>query len=336
MSEPLRVSVVVPTYQRADDLEMCLRALAAQTRPPDEVVVVHRPDDAEADACCRSYEHRLPVRAVQVREPGQVAALNAGLDAATGSVVAFTDDDCRPAPEWVERMAAWFASDERIGAVGGRDVVHENGSLLELSADAVGRIRWFGRHVGNHHAEAPAQDVQFLKGANMAFRRNALHGFDTRLRGAGAQVCNDLQASLGVWRRGRRVVWDPMVRVEHYPAARPDGDSRDRRSREAIVAHHHNDVYVLLRELPAWNKVTALLYRLFVGTRAAPGVGHLALQIPGGRRADAWFRFRAVTAGRLSGLWTFLRSSRSDGRRAAEDASADVAERSAHGARAHG
>ena len=335
MTDPLRVSVVVPTYRRADDLEMCLRALAAQTRPADEVVVVHRPDDVEALARCQSYEQELPVAAIQVEEPGQVAALNAGLDAATGSVVAFTDDDCRPRPEWVERLAAWFASDERIGAVGGRDVVHENGSLLELRADAVGRIRWFGRHVGNHHAEAPAQDVQFLKGANMAFRSDALDGFDTRLRGAGAQVCNDLQASLGVWRRGRRVVWDPKVSVDHYPAARLDGDSRDRRSREAIVAHHHNDVYVLLSELPAWNKVTALLYRLLVGTRAAPGLVHLAFHMRHAGRADAWFRFRAVTAGRLSGLRTFAGSRRS-GRRAAEDAAADVADRPAHGTRAHG
>jgi glycosyltransferase involved in cell wall biosynthesis len=326
---------VVPTYRRADDLDSCLRALAAQTRPADEVIVVHRPEDREAGARCRSYREELPVRAVQVREPGQVAALNAGLDAATGSVVAFTDDDCRPGREWVERLAAWFASDERIGAVGGRDVVHENGSVLELSADRVGRIRWFGRHVGNHHAEASPQDVQFLKGANMAFRSHLLDGFDTRLRGTGAQVCNDLQASLGVWRAGRRVIWDPKVRVEHYPAARPDDDSRDRRSRDAIVAHHHNDVYVLLRELPVWNKVTALLYRLLVGTRAAPGLVHLALQMRHSDRGEAWFRFRAVTAGRLSGVWTFLGSRRSGGR-AAEHAAADVAEGPAHGARAHG
>jgi glycosyltransferase involved in cell wall biosynthesis len=335
MTEALTVSVVIPTYRRADELERCLRALAEQTRPADEVIVVHRPEDEESYACCRSYEGTLALRTIEVARPGQIAALNAGLAAARGSVVAFTDDDCRPVPEWVERLSAWFASDERIGAVGGRDVVHEHGSVLELAADQVGRIRWFGRHVGNHHAEAAAQDVQFLKGANMAFRAPLVTGFDTRLRGAGAQVCNDLQVSLSVWRRGWRVVWDPAVRVNHFPADRLDGDARDRRSRDAIVAHHHNDVYVLLRELPAWKKLTALAYRLVVGTRAAPGLVHLFLQLPRPGRRDAWFSYLAVNSGRLAGIRTFLTAT-SSRVRPGEEVAPDVAERAGNRAQAHG
>lgn len=335
MTEHLAVSVVVPTYRRPDDLDRCLRALAAQTRPADEILVVHRPDDYESHERCTSFEGRLRIRAIEVLAPGQVAALNAGLAAATGTVVAFTDDDCRPVPEWLERLCDWFETDDRIGAVGGRDVVHEHGRRLDLAARDVGRVRWFGRHVGNHHAEAPAQDVQFLKGANMAYRRRLLRGFDTRLRGVGAQVCNDLQVSLSVWRRGWRVVWDPAVRVDHFAAARLDGDARDRRSRDAIVAQHHNDVYVLLRELPAWNKLTALAYRLLVGTRAAPGMLHLVLQLPRSGRRDVWFRYRAVNVGRLGGVRTFL-ATPSSGPVGGEEVAPDVPERPAHGAHAHG
>jgi GT2 family glycosyltransferase len=332
MNTPVSVSVVVPTYMRADDLEHCLNALAVQTRRAAEVIVVHRPEDEESHARCCAFEDVLPVRTIQVAEPGQVAALNAGLTAVTGSVVAFTDDDCRPVREWIERLSAWFESDERIGAVGGRDVVHENGGRLELTREHVGRVRWYGRHVGNHHAEAPVQDVQFLKGANMAFRTRLLTGFDTRLRGAGAQVCNDLQVSLSVWRAGWRVVWDPAVRVNHFPAERLDGDARDRRSRDAMVAHHHNDVYVLQRELAPWNKLTTLGYRLLVGTRAAPGLVHLALQLPRAGRREAWARYRAVNSGRLAGVRTFL-TERGSGVRVREQTAADVSERADH--RAH-
>lgn len=169
----------------------------------------------------------------------------------------------------------------------------------------------------------------------MAFRADLLTGFDTRLRGAGAQVCNDLQVSLSVWRRGWRVVWDPAVRVNHFPAERLDGDARDRRSRDAIVAHHHNDVYVLLRELPAWRKLTALGYRLLVGTRAAPGLLHLFLQVPRPGRRDMWFRYRAVNAGRLAGIRTWL-AARGSRARIGEEVAPDVAERAGHRAQAHG
>ena len=116
----LRVSVVVPTFRRPEDLRRCLRGLAAQLRPADEVVVVRRGDDG-ATALVLG-ENSDQVREVLVEEPGLVAAMRAGMSAATGDVLALTDDDAVPRPDWVARIAAHF-TDPDLGVLGGRDAL---------------------------------------------------------------------------------------------------------------------------------------------------------------------------------------------------------------------
>ena len=67
----------------------------------------------------------LNVELAIVVEPGQVAALNRGIEAATGDVIAITDDDAAPRADWVARIAAAFESDPKLGALGGRDWVQK-------------------------------------------------------------------------------------------------------------------------------------------------------------------------------------------------------------------
>ena len=106
MSGGPALSVVVPTRDRPAALERCLGALAQQTAPALEVVVV---DDASRDAravpaaVARACPHARLVRAPGC---GPAAARNLGVHAARGATVCFTDDDCAPAPEWAARLAA--------------------------------------------------------------------------------------------------------------------------------------------------------------------------------------------------------------------------------------
>jgi cellulose synthase/poly-beta-1,6-N-acetylglucosamine synthase-like glycosyltransferase len=234
------LSVVVPSYERSRDLVNCLDALAAQDRPADQVIVIVRSEDTVTREVCE--RHPLDVEIVEVERPGIIAALNRGRTLATGALLAFTDDDARPRHDWLARIERHFLSDPRIGAVGGRDRIHHEGRIEEISVKRVGSVLWYGRQVGNHHAIAPRQDVQFLKGVNMSFRADALLPFEEGLRGMGAQVCNDLEASISVHGRGWRVVWDPEVLVEHYPADRPADDARNPRSRDKILAGQYNEL----------------------------------------------------------------------------------------------
>jgi hypothetical protein len=159
--------------------------------------------------------------------------------------------------------------------------------------------------------------VDVLKGANMSFRRDAIQGlhFDTRLRGTGAQVHNDMAFSLAVKRRGWRLTYDPEAAVDHFPAARFDEDARERQSAEALVNAVHNETLVLLEWLPPSRKVLTFAYGLAVGTRSAPGVV-LALErwVREADRGAVRARAKAAFRGRMLGLSTFLASTR-DSRR---------------------
>jgi glycosyltransferase involved in cell wall biosynthesis len=198
--DAMKVTVLVPTFRRPADLTRCLGALQRQSRAPDEVVVVARPDDSATHACLRdpAVKGALRLSVALVEAPGQVAALNRGLDAANGDVVAITDDDAAPRPDWLERIAAAFGNDPRLGALGGRDWVHEKGRVLDGERPLVGKVQASGKIIGNHHlGVGGAREVDLLKGANMSYRRAAIGAirFDARLRGAGAQAHNDMAFS---------------------------------------------------------------------------------------------------------------------------------------------
>lgn len=87
-----RISVVIPYYNRARFIDECLESVFAQTRAPDEIIVV---DDASEDAQRRHLDRFVPrIRIVdQPRNGGVSAARNAGVHAATGDWIAFNDSD---------------------------------------------------------------------------------------------------------------------------------------------------------------------------------------------------------------------------------------------------
>ena len=95
------VTVVLPTFRRPEGLARVLRSLANQQNPGVEwdLLVVDNDEGAEASAVFEMSRHRLPVAAALVHEParGATRARNAGIERATGDVIAFVDDDVVPA-----------------------------------------------------------------------------------------------------------------------------------------------------------------------------------------------------------------------------------------------
>ena len=110
------VSVVVPTYNRGDRIRECLDALRAQrTERPYEILVV---DDGSTDDTASVVQRCPPVRLIRQENAGPAKARNRGVAEARGDVVLFTDDDCVPEPDWIERMTTPF-EDPRVAGVKG-------------------------------------------------------------------------------------------------------------------------------------------------------------------------------------------------------------------------
>jgi|SRR5919199_665196 glycosyltransferase involved in cell wall biosynthesis len=272
----MTITAIIPTYRRTKDLARCLEALQKQTRPADEVLVVVRDTDAETGSFLKSLNlDSLPLRTVTVSVPGVVAAMNTGLDVAQGDIIAFTDDDAAPHPDWLARIESHFLSDSSVGGVGGRDWVYYRGQLVDGASNVVGRVQWFGRVIGNHHiGVGDAREVDVLKGVNMSFRRSAiarLH-FDERMRGTGAQVHFEMAFTLSLRRIGWKIIYDPMVAVDHFRGQRFDEDQRgDIFNEIAFLNQVHNETLVLLEYLPFTRRLVFLVWAILIGNREAPG-----------------------------------------------------------------
>ncbi|RZS87400.1 glycosyltransferase involved in cell wall biosynthesis [Motilibacter rhizosphaerae] len=262
------ISVVVPSYRRPDLLVRCLDGLLAQDRPADQVVVVRRDTDEETRTALEAYVGRVDVAVVA--EPGVLAAMARGVDAATGDVVAFTDDDAVPRPDWLATLLPHY-DDAQVGGVGGRDVNHPAPDEPARTVAGAGRFTAWGGLLGFHHVvEGPAGDADVLKGVNMSFRRPAL-ALPLSLPGSGAQVHFEVATSLHARTLGWRLVLDPAAVVDHYHGPRFDEDQRHRPQPVAVRNEAYNLVLCLLSYRPEL-LVRRAAFGLLVGDRATPGL----------------------------------------------------------------
>lgn len=216
------VSVVICTRDRPDCLARCLASLPAQTRPPNQVVVV---DNASRDGG-RTRAAALAAGVNYVREDraGLDVARNRGVAAATGDIVAFTDDDVFLHPRWLERLVAAF-DDDRVLAVTGLVLPAE----LDTEAQRHFETYWsFGRGFDridfgasffavDRRQGCPAWEIG--AGANMAFRRDVfarIGPFDERLDVGAAGCSGDSEFWHRVLTHGGICRYEPSAVVFHH------------------------------------------------------------------------------------------------------------------------
>ncbi|THD08649.1 hypothetical protein B1991_04825 [Rhodanobacter lindaniclasticus] len=108
-------TVVIPTYERHHLLDQLMLKLDAQTERDFEVIVV---DQSASPWPAAQAVRRFPLRYVHSEIKGAVAARNLGGSLATGRIIAFTDDDCEPAADWLRKGRAWFESPTVVGVEG--------------------------------------------------------------------------------------------------------------------------------------------------------------------------------------------------------------------------
>ncbi|MCK9860359.1 glycosyltransferase [Paenibacillus sp. ATY16] len=302
----MRISVVIPSYKRVSSLKTGLEGLFNQQRLPDEIIVVARDTDQETIDFLSGHPSELLRQAI-VRKPGAVAALNEGFGQATGDIIVMTDDDTVAYPDWLERIEKHYGMDPRLGALGGKDWVYHSGKLEYGHSEDVGKLYWFGRMSGNHHIGiGKAREVDILKGANMSFRKEAIRSieFDDRLKGGGAQVHLEIGICLRVKQGGWRVLYDPSVCVNHYPAERFDEDKRNAFNETACINMAHNETYIILKHSGAFRRAVYLLYSMLVGSSPSPGLLQMIRMVP--REGISAFRkLRTTYTGRWDGWKTW-------------------------------
>jgi glycosyltransferase involved in cell wall biosynthesis len=199
MPDQLSISVVIPVYNGAATLSAGLRALQEQTRPPDEIIVV---DDGSTDGST-DIARGFGIRVISQPNAGSAAARNRGAQAARGDILLFTDADCAPAPDWVERMAAVFSDSAVAGARG----VYRT-RQRELVARFV-QVEYEDRY----DLVRPPGTIDFVDTYSAGYRRDvflAAGGFNVSYL-----ISSDLEFSFRLAEADYRLVFVPDARVFH-------------------------------------------------------------------------------------------------------------------------
>ena len=178
---------MIPAKDDADVLARCLRALAAQTRRPDEIVVV---DNGSSDGTAR-VARAAGARIVACDEAGIPAAAAAGYDAATGDLVLRLDADCVASPDWVQRVVAAFAAAPEAGAVTGGATFLDGPRWLRHPL----AVLYLASYAA---ATVPALGHAPLFGSNLALRRTVWDDVRTAVHRHDPDVHDDLDLSFHI------------------------------------------------------------------------------------------------------------------------------------------
>jgi GT2 family glycosyltransferase len=170
----LAISVIIPVYQRAAELNNCLIALGAQSLPLDrfEVIVV----DQDLDRAPSALTQPLHLKRLYQSDRGAAGARNVGLAAAEGDWIAFTDSDCIPSRTWLHYLLeSADRSEVKPLGVAGRTLGYRSESPAAHYVDLTGGLD-AEKYLA--HPKFPWAPTN-----NMMVRRDALqavNGFDAR------------------------------------------------------------------------------------------------------------------------------------------------------------
>lgn len=195
------ISVIVPAYNTAQTISACVQALRRQTGVATEyeLIVV---DNGSTD---NTAELAAAAGATLVRQArrGAAAARNAGIQAASGEIVCFTDADCAPAPDWIAAITAPLADPEIIGCKG----------VYTTSQKALVARFVQIEYEDKYDRLRPQPFIDFIDTYSAAYRRSVLLAngcFDEQIF-----FVEDQELSFRLASRGYKMVFQPTAVVSH-------------------------------------------------------------------------------------------------------------------------
>lgn len=203
MDSTTPVSVIIPTYNGALRIERCLTALKAQSDGRNvEIIVVN---DGSTNNTLEVLSQYADIRVISQPNAGPAAARNRGAREAVGAVILFTDDDCEPAPGWLNAMLAPFSDREVVGTKGIYRTRQKQLIARFVQIEYEDRYRLMARH----------QNIDFIDTYSAGFRRGRfleMNGYDTAFPVACAE---DAELSYRMSAKGWKMKFVPTAIVYH-------------------------------------------------------------------------------------------------------------------------
>jgi len=196
----MKISIVIPVYNEAEQLGACLESIAAQTRAPYEVIVVDNNSTDGSAAVAKAYSF---VKLIHEPKQGVVHARIRGFDAAHGDIIGRIDADTLLPPDWIESVQAVFA-DQTVDAVSGVALYYNVAAASLFNAIDLffrRRLSW------------QLKDRVYLWGANMAMRRSAWQRAKPVLCNKGG-MHEDYDIAIHLQELGGTVIFDERLRAQ--------------------------------------------------------------------------------------------------------------------------
>ena len=203
------ISIIIPTYERPERLAVCLKSLGRLDYPRErfEVIVVDDGSRQAPENVIAEFYGDFDVRLLTQIHAGPATARNTGAAQAKGEFLAFTDDDCEPAADWLQTLAQRFAETPNC-AIGGRALNGLPGNPFSTASQML--IDYLYNYCNSNHRRA-----RFLASNNLALpaeRFRTIGGFDTNFpcaAGEDRELCDR-------WRHhGYGMIYAPEVVVQH-------------------------------------------------------------------------------------------------------------------------
>lgn len=222
------LSAILPTHERPASLRRCVESLLAQTRPPDELIVVNDgTDELQADLLVLLEATGWPLMVIRRSEASSTASRNAGLQAARCDVAVLLEDDLVLPATYLDTLASLYEADadHLIGGIAPcirePDTEGLTGRAWVCISRLLGRGSWGPRHVASRYTVLPPT----LAGRLVPARKLSAGGLSLR-REVARRFEFDEMLSGYAWGEDRELTF----RISpHYPLYR---------ARELVVLHH--------------------------------------------------------------------------------------------------
>jgi glucosyl-dolichyl phosphate glucuronosyltransferase len=261
-----RLSVIIPTYHRLEDLTRAIGSILVQSRLPEELIIVDDGDLPDVPLKVKCEEKGISVIYHKKDNPGLTASRNKGIRLASGDLIIFFDDDVELHQDYLKYMEQLFI-DDTSGDVGGASGITMNEKPLKLSnkirnvfdrlfmvtGSVEGKVLPSGfcvNYGATGHVFEDVSEVDFLAGCGCAFRKKVFEKYQFNENYQGYGLGEDKDFSYRLIPEYKLKV-TPFAKLNHYESPQMRYDTY-RRGYEFVLSRHRFFKELVLKNPLQW------------------------------------------------------------------------------------
>ncbi|MDD3985489.1 MAG: glycosyltransferase [Methanobacterium sp.] len=263
----MKLSIIIPSYGRANVLDNCLDSINKINNELNnyEIIVINNNNDLKIEKAtskvCKKYDLNI-IEINPHKGLGSVKARNEGIKKSKGEILIFFDDDTIIQKNYFIELLNTF-KDIKVGAVGGAEIKEQKNSIfhnLLFKYKKTGDITWSGNIISNFSQKITHNlNVKHLHGSNFSIRKKIIKKIGLMDEKMFGHYMDETEFIYRVYELGFNVVFNPKCRVIHT-ASNIGGNISPDKKKEWAYWYHKNTSYFFFKHLYKGNKLKLICY----------------------------------------------------------------------------